>query len=206
MWTREEEASVAAGQPGQDLVMTGYMALAGSAVMADWDRNMLLQRLPEELLQELKDQEKNLADSYGLLTENYLQEVGASAWYPVSVGGVFDALWRIADRWGTGFTVQMKQLPVRQETIEVCELEEKNPYYLWSRYCLLIAAEHGDRVCQVLRERGIPAAVIGVLTDKKDKVLLHDSTVSCLNRPREDELDLFLKEHGVPMCYGGQEE
>ena len=63
--------------------------------------------------------------------------------------------------------------------------------------CLLLAANHGDRVCAALRAQGIPAAVIGVLTNKKDKTLCHDSTVSCLNRPKQDELDVFMEEHGA---------
>ena len=129
--------------------------------------------------------------------EDLLEEAGATAWFPLGEGGIFNGLWHMADHWGTGFVVQLKDLPVRQETIEVCEIEEKNPYYLYSEGCLLLAANHGDRVCAFLRAQGIPAAVIGVLTNKKDKTLCHDSTVSCLNRPKQDELDVFMEEHGA---------
>ncbi len=189
---------VSAARPGQDLVMIGYMALAGSEAMVLWDREKILERLPEELLAEIVDQEKIQQENSKKLTDAFLQEAGASARYPVGVGGLFNALWHMADQWGTGFTVQLKEIPVRQETIEVCEIEEKNPYYLWSAGCMLAAADHGHRLCDALKAQGIPAAVIGVLTDKKDKTLVHDSTASCLNRPREDELDQFMIEHGAP--------
>ncbi len=199
LWTGIEEASETLGQPGQDLVMTGYMALSGAVAMVRWDRGILEERLPAEMIQDMVDLERQMTEQRDIYSEEFLREAGASAWYPIAVGGVFNALWYMADHWGTGFTVQLKELPVRQETIEVCEVEEKNPYYLWSSNCMLIAAEHGNRVCEVFRAKGIPAAVVGVLSDKKDKILVHDNTVSCLNRPRNDELDLFMQEHGVPM-------
>lgn len=196
---RKEGASAICGLPEQDLVMAGYIALAGSAAMVRWDKETLEKRLPEELLQDVIRMDEQMGEKKALLTEKFLLEAGAFAWFPVAVGGVFNALWHMADEWGTGFTVQLKELPVRQETIEICELEEKNPYYTWSANCLLIAADHGSRLCDELKAQGIPAAVIGVLTDKKDKTLVHDSTVSCLNRPREDELNVFMNEHGVDV-------
>ena len=199
MWTGKEEASQAAGKPDQDLVMVGYMALAGSAVMTRQDRERLLSRLPEELIDQLLVYDSQRQAHKAMLQESALKEAGVSAWFPLGEGGIFNGLWHMADHWGTGFTVQLKDLPVRQETIEVCEIEEKNPYYLHSEGCLLLAANHGDRVCAALGAQGIPAAVIGVLTNKKDKTLCHDSTISCLNRPRQDELDVFFKEHGLNM-------
>ncbi len=199
MWTGKEESSMAMGRPDQDLVMAGYMALAGSAVMVRQDRERLLDRLPEELIDQLLAFDRRREECKDILQESIGKEAGASAWFPLGEGGIFNGLWHMADHWGTGFTVQLKDLPVRQETIEVCEIEEKNPYYLYSEGCWLLAADHGDRVCAALRAQGIPAAVIGVLTNKKDKTLCHDSTVSCLNRPRQDELDVFMEEHGLIM-------
>ncbi len=199
MWTGKEESSVTTGRPDQDLVLAGYMALAGSAVMAKQDHDRLLKRLPEELIDQLLAYDVQRDGWKDILGESRLTEIGVSAWFPLGEGGIFNGLWHMADHWGTGFTVQLKDLPVRQETIEVCEIEEKNPYYLYSEGCLLLAADHGDRVCAALRAQGIPASVIGVLTNKKDKTLCHDSTVSCLNRPRQDELDVFMEEHGLAM-------
>lgn len=197
MWTGKEESSVTMGRPDQDLVLAGYMALAGSSVMARQDRERLLSRLPEELIDQLLVFDRQREENKTRMQGSFLEKMGASAWFPLGEGGIFNGLWHMADHWGTGFEVQLKDLPVCQETIEVCEIEEKNPYYLHSEGCLLLAANHGDRVCASLRAQGIPAAVIGVLTNRKDKTLCHDSTVSCLNRPRPDELDVFMEEHGA---------
>ena len=181
--------------------MAGYMALSGSAAMVRWDREGLRARLPEELLQDVVTLEGQMTKKRTVFEEEFLTAAGATAWYPVAVGGIFNALWYMADHWESGFSVQLKDIPVRQETIEICEVEGKNPYYLWSADCWLIAADHGNRVCEALKAQGIPAAVIGVLTDNRDKLLVHDSTVSCLNRPKDDELDIFMSERGVSMFH-----
>ena len=181
--------------------MAGYMALTGSAVLVRWDDEDIKACLSEELVEDLLNWDRIMVQRQDALRSESLFEAGASAWYPVGIGGVFNALWYMADHWGTGFDVQLKRLPVRQETIEVCEIREKNPYYMWSDGCWLLAADHGDRVCEVLKAKGIPAAVIGVLRDDRDKILRHDDTVSCLNRPRADELDEYLKENDTLFAF-----
>ena len=42
-----------------------------------------------------------------------------------------------------GFEVDLYRIPVRQETIEVCERYELNPYRLLSSGCVLAAADNG---------------------------------------------------------------
>lgn len=197
------------GKPEQDLILAGYMALAGSVSLIPEEQEKLLERLPEELLQDACNAWEQMkmartglakagwpqpveADPLGQIEEDLLPQdmvsAGISAWYPVGQGGISNALWHMAQAWDTGFVVQMKEIPVRQETIEICEVLGINPYYLYSEHCMLIAADHGDRLCAALQKRGMAAAVIGVLHHNKDKVLQHDDTVSHLNRPREDEL------------------
>lgn len=205
----EEKGST--GTPGQDLVLAGYMGLAGSAMLADMEKERLRKRLPEELLRDTTERYRKLKNAVAKLEEELVKDQSAGkwlvyesgvesagcgrlAWFPAGEGGVLNALWYMAHQWETGFALQLKELPVRQETIEICEILELNPYYLWSESCLLMAADHGDRLCAALKRQGIPAAVIGVLTDSNDRVLLHDDTVSYLNRPKEDERDRFLRE------------
>ena len=48
---------------------------------------------------------------------------------PVSEGGIFSALWRMAEELKTGLLIDIKKIPLRQETIEILELYDINPYY-----------------------------------------------------------------------------
>lgn len=182
------------GCSGQDLVMAGYMGLDGSAALIGLERERLEKQLPEELLDKTKEYLMRMGQSREQLTDAVLKTMGASAWYPLEEGGVLNGLWYMAHQWKVGFTLQLKDLPVRQETIEICEILGVNPYYLRSKNCLLLAADHGGRLCQKLAGQGMAASVIGVLDDTNDRILLHDDTVSYLNRPREDELARFMRE------------
>lgn len=207
----KQKTAIRAGKPGQDLVMAGYTALSGSAAVIGMERERLQERLPEELLEATEVRYAKLVQVMNRLAAEKQGEepilaptergafagVGISAWYPMGEGGVLNALWDMAHQWNIGFTVRLKGLPVRQESIEVCEILGLNPYYLQSENSFLIAADHGSRLCQNLAKLDIPAAIIGVLTESNDKVLIHDDTVSHLNRPREDELERFLRERSA---------
>ena len=48
----------------------------------------------------------------------------------VGEGGIFAALYRLAKEADTGLVVDLKAMPVRQETIEICEYYKLNPYQL----------------------------------------------------------------------------
>ena len=49
-------------------------------------------------------------------------QAGASALYAMGEGGFLSALWKVAEDSQVGLTVDFRKVPVRQETIEVCEI------------------------------------------------------------------------------------
>ena len=59
-------------------------------------------------------------------------QVGVSAMHDVTEGGVFGALWEMAEASGVGLEIDLKKIPIRQETIEICEFFNLNPYQLIS--------------------------------------------------------------------------
>ena len=85
-----------------------------------------------------------------------------------------------------------KKFPVRQETIEICELYRLNLYQLRSGGCFLIVTEDESRVVKELSARGIPAAVIGELTNNNDKIIQNGEDIRYIDRPAPDELEKIL--------------
>ena len=47
---------------------------------------------------------------------------GVSAMHDVTEGGIFGALWEMAEASGVGLEIDLKKIPIRQETVEVCEV------------------------------------------------------------------------------------
>lgn len=97
-------------------------------------------------------------------------------------------LWEMAEASGVGLEIDLKKIPVRQETIEVCEFFGINPYQLISSGCMLMAAEDGNLLVRELEKAGIPATIIGKATAGNDRVLLNEEERRFLEPPKADEL------------------
>lgn len=119
---------------------------------------------------------------------------GVCAMHDVSEGGIFGALWELAERAGVGLHIDLKKIPLRQETVEVCEYCNVNPYELLSGGCLLMAAEDGEALKSRLEAEGIPAAVIGKTVAGKERIIRNEDEVRYMDRPQQDALYGWLKE------------
>lgn len=106
----------------------------------------------------------------------------------VGEGGIFSALWRMAETLDTGLVVDIKRIPIRQETIEILELYDINPYYALSEDCLLVVLEDPDKYLARLGEMKIPAAVIGELKPGPGRILKNEDRVRYLDREQPEEL------------------
>ena len=183
----ETAERVSRGLPaaGQAVVMTKWMGLEGTAVLAQEREAELLERYPFSITTAAKGFEKYLP----VLPEAATAlKSGATAMHDMRNGGVFGGLYELAGRLGVGLSIDLKKIPVKQETIEICEFFDLNPYGLLSGGSLLIVAEDGDGMVKALQEAGIPAAVIGRTTDNNDKVLHNGEEIRFLEPARPDEI------------------
>lgn len=145
----------------------------------------LLTKYPKHLVEEAESFEKYLS----VLPEAAVaMQAGATAMHDVSEGGIFGALWELAESSGVGLEVDFKNLPVRQETIEVCEYFDLNPYQLISGGSLLIVTDHGLDLVRELEKEGIRAAVAGKITANHDRVVIKDGERRFLELPGTDEI------------------
>ena len=183
----EAAERVSRGLPaaGQAVVMTKWMGLEGTAVLAQEKEAELLERYPFSITTAAKGFEKYLP----VLPEAATAlKSGATAMHDMRNGGVFGGLYELAGGLGVGLSIDLKKIPVKQETIEICEFFDLNPYGLLSGGSLLIVAEDGDGMVKALQEAGIPAAVIGRTTDNNDKVLHNGEEIRFLEPARPDEI------------------
>lgn len=183
----EAAERVSRGLPaaGQAVVMTKWMGLEGTAVLAQEREAELLERYPFSITAAAKGFEKYLP----VLPEAATAlKSGATAMHDMRNGGVFGGLYELAGRLGVGLSIDLKKIPVKQETIEICEFFDLNPYGLLSGGSLLVVAEDGDGMVKALQEAGIPAAVIGRTTDNNDKVLHNGEEIRFLEPARPDEI------------------
>lgn len=171
--------------PGQDIVVSKWIGLEGTSLLAHKYREDLLSRYPAYLVDEAAGFDRYLS----VLSEAAAAiEFGVCAMHDVSDGGIFAALWELAEAAGVGLTIDMKKLPLRQETVEICEYCNVNPYELLSGGSLIMTAKDGLGLVTWLKERQIPAVVVGKVTDSNDRLLLNGDEVRYMDRPKGDEL------------------
>jgi hydrogenase maturation factor len=170
---------------GDELVLTKWAGLEGTAILAADKEEMLKQHLPSELV----DTAKAFGDCLSVIPDSRIaMETGVTAMHDVTEGGVFGALWEMAAASSVGIEVDLKKIPIRQETIEICELFDINPYMLISSGALLIATAHGNRLVERLEKAGIHSAVIGYATEGNDRIISNGEERRFLEPPKTDEL------------------
>ncbi|MCQ2493769.1 MAG: hypothetical protein MJ104_04125 [Lachnospiraceae bacterium] len=124
---------------------------------------------------------KNVAEGKAEAIENPVTEIAD--------GGFLTAMWTLAKEVGQGFTLDLRKVPLKQETVEICELTEVNPYHLCSYGCIAAIVPDGLLLQEELEKQGIPSVIIGYTNSTKAHILMNDGTESHLNRPEPDEID-----------------
>lgn len=177
---------------GQELVMFGYMGLSGSLRVKREKEEELRSRFVGTFLDKMETYQNYLFAEEAL---EIARTCDASATMQVADGGVMAALWNLAERAGAGLSVDMRKIPVKQETIELCECYQLNPYQLSSTGAFLVATDKGEELVELLTKMQIPAAVIGRLTDGNDRVISSGGEIRYLDKPAADELvKIFAEE------------
>lgn len=115
-------------------------------------------------------------------------EHGISAMHDITEGGIFGALWEMASGADLGVEIDLKKIPIRQETVEVCEFFNVNPYLIMSSGSMLIATKDGNGLVRRLEAAGIHAAVIGRTNNSNDRIIRNGEDVRYLDKPQTDEL------------------
>lgn len=171
-------------RPGDTLVMTKWIALAGTAALACRYEEELGKRFPFALIDRAKEYEKLMSVAQ---EARAVTRFGACAMHDLSQSGIFGALWEMAERAGTGLEVDLKKIPVKQETVEICEYFDINPYNLYSAGALLVGTKQPEALIAELSGLSIPATVIGRVTEGNDRIIRNGEDVRFLDRPQQEE-------------------
>lgn len=177
-------------RPGMDILVTNCVGTVGAAILAHAREEELRSRYAQPFLDRAKQTAGGLSVRPAALAA---LQWGAAAMHDVSTGGIYGALWEFAENTGVGLEIYLKAIPIRQETVEICEFFQLNPYKLLSTGSLLIAAEDGGTVASKIRQANGEAAVIGKITGGSDRVLLCGEERRFLERAQTDELYKIIR-------------
>ena len=169
------------------------------------------------------------------LLPGYQKMYGVTKCWPVTKGGVLKALWDFCASEGidpetgkkrgdgVGCEFRYDRIPIRQFTMEICELFDLFPYRLWSEDCWLLAVDRGTQLVEdflktqnglakadadAIFEQGdragfdashrrteepVKAAVFGRFTKGKKRLRVDGVEPAYLTREDYEELERFLE-------------
>lgn len=182
---RQELLTTMQVRPGQDIVVTKWIGLEATAILAKEKEEELLARFSPDFIRTAQS-----FDTYLSVVKEaaVAKSWGVSAMHDITEGGVFGALWEMAEGSGVGLDADLKAIPIRQETVEICEFFGLNPYQIMSSGSMMIAADDGTGLVRELKKQGISASVVGRATSGNDRILRNGEDVRFLDRPQTDEL------------------
>lgn len=170
--------------PGAGIVMTKWAGMEAGCILAG-EKEELRDVFPETILMRLR----KLGEYLSVRPEAQIcAREGADCLVDLSEGGIYAALWRLSVKTRRGLRVDMASIPLLQETIELANYYDIDPYKMRSAGSLLAVTADADALVEALEGSGIPAVKIGELTEDHDKTLINDDEVRYLDLPQTDEL------------------
>lgn len=173
------------GKANQDIVLTKWIGLEGMLRIVREKGEELSQRFVPAFMTQVNALEENLFADREL---KLAKEFGVSAMCQITDGGILAALWNMAEASGVGVEVDLKKIAVKQETIEICEYFQLNPYQMTSAGSVLFMTDDGKELTDLLLRKGIQAEVIGRSTADRERVIYNQEEKRYIDRPAQDEL------------------
>ena len=177
--------------PGDRLIVAGYAGLYGAAVLRERHKEELKDRLPESYLDRIRINDKSVLTIEKAAEAAF--KAGAKRVHDASFGGIYAAIYQIAQSEGLGARVKHECIPIKQETIEITERLGLNPYLLCSTGALVIAVspDRTDSVVNSIKAHtGLLAYDAGEFIREKLKCIVSD--IYLINRkldmPDGDEM------------------
>ncbi|MDD3404549.1 MAG: AIR synthase related protein [Hespellia sp.] len=172
-------------EPGQDIVLTGFVGLEGMLRVMSEKESELKERFVGTFISQIKAAKSELS---ALKAIRLARDQGVSAMQQIGKGGILATLWEVAEAANLGMSVSLPDMTIRQETIEVCEFYHLNPYQMTSTGAVLMYTDDGKALVRRLQEAKITASLIGRTGSEKERIITGGAEIRYMDRPQPDEL------------------
>jgi len=176
--------SAAGTHAGDRVLLTKSAGVEGTAILAIDLAARLKGRVEDAML----ERARRFLDRISVVPEGLAAaKAGATAMHDATEGGVLGGAWELAEAAGIGIEVRADAVPVAPETDAICRALDVDPLRLISSGAMLIATPVPERTLDALKQAGIAATEIGVMTPH-ERVVARGSRRVPLTPPQGDEL------------------
>lgn len=181
---KDKLVKTAGAKVGDDVIMTKWAGLEGTAILANDREDELKSKLSEEEMLKAKSLSKHIS----VVKEGVLAgDFGVNSMHDVTEGGILGAAWEVAESSGVGIEIDIDSIPLLLETRKICEIYNIDPYRLISSGSMIITCSKGPELIEKLGEIGISASIIGKITSE-GKYTIEGGKKAELQPPGTDEL------------------
>lgn len=181
---KDEFVTTGGSRLGDDIIVTGFAGLEGTAIIAADYFDKLLGRVDRETLLSAR----GLLESISVVKAGSIAaKFGVNAMHDATEGGILGAIWEIAEASGNGVYIYKDRIPVKKETLIIANSIGIDPYKLISSGSMIITCSDGEGLCKALEENGINAGVVGKITDGK-KIIVEGKEEYEIEAPEADEI------------------
>lgn len=183
------------------LIVTGHVASETLRQIYEQKKEEIRKRFPSFFIENMLNRLQKDAKTVGQLkTErfrngqhdltsavtgwNLKEQYGVLATRQIGGEGFFAALWHLLEEVDAGCEVRLDQIPIFQETIEICDLFDINPFEAPSGENLIIACRRGAELSWFLNTQGIANELIGVLLPPPARRIEEGDHTRYLDKPR----------------------
>lgn len=172
-------------KPGESILMIGYTAMEATAMLLADKWEELNTRYAAGYLEGARKlgEDLSLHRAFTVLDKEKVTYI-----HDISTGGVFAALWELGEGAGCGIEAFLRTIPIQQETVEICEFFDINPYMAMGGGSALIVTPEAEAVLETLKKNEIFAIRIGQTTEQNDRIVTNADYARYLEPPKGDEI------------------
>jgi len=192
---RDHFVTPAMARPGDVVIMTKGAAVETAGILASMFPEVLERRYGKEFARRAQEifWLQSVVDDALTLAQLGLRD-GVTAMHDATEYGVWGALNDVAEASGVSIRVFREKLFVRDDVMKVVEAFsgltgiKVDPFASISEGTLIAAVRRGleDRALELLRSRGIEAAVIGEVVEGKGVYLVDEGSERLIRQPEQD--------------------
>ncbi len=172
---------------GDLILMTKSAGIEGTAILARKFRKRLI-----DIGQDTLQKASNLINQISIVEEAAILFASGRvhAMHDTTEGGILGGVNEMAMASNIGFTLQLKDIRVADETVAICASLEVDPLRLIGSGCLLASVDPDgvEEVSTELKKRGIHNTIIGKFGGKRNTIVKPDGSIEKVNPLIVDEL------------------
>lgn len=167
------------------LFAIGEAGNLGTFLLSKKGSALLKEHFPKDYLNKLS---KKYEDEFKNKTELSFDDKYFTKCIKVSSGGYLASLWDMCEEMNMGLNYNLKNFPISQYTIELCNFFDLNPYRLLCKNVYLISSDTPTETFKYLVKNFTNVNFIGVFNNTKKRLRVDGEADAFLTKDHKDEL------------------